>query len=475
MNITRKQVTAAFLGGLFVLAVFALAGMPLIPHDAWAAMAAAGAMPMALTGEVGGDIRKTLEQLTDAAKSAKQTVEEVRKSHQDLDGRVAKMQEEMKAGMIDATTKAAYQEAVEKVSRVEKSLEQVTSELTELARKSTNLFGPAGGEQKSLGQMVAAAEECKTYKGGVVELAAMNQSLFRKAAITSAAASAGTLVQPYRADVVMGAEVPLTIRDLFQQVSIATNAVEWVAEKVFTNNAGSQNGEGSAYGESGLTFEKKSSPVETLGHWIPISRQVLADAGMLQGLVDGKLRYGLKLKEEGQLLFGDGTNGTLHGLVPQATAFSAAGMPAVPNGGVAHTRLDYLRWGFLQVARAGYPATFATLSLEDWASIQMMKTTDGAYIFGTPTDGAAPRVWGKQVVEAHALTEGDFVVGSGFAATLYDREEVSVRVAEQHEDFAIKGMVALICDERLAFTVERKAAIVAGDFAALMAPPQSGG
>ncbi|MFZ7338438.1 phage major capsid protein, partial [Comamonas jiangduensis] len=208
-------------------------------------------------------------------------------------------------------------------------------------------------------------------------------------------------------------------------VSIATNAVEWVREKLFTNNAGSQNGEGTAYGESGLTFEKASSPVETLGHWIPISRQVLADAGMLQGLVDGKLRYGLKLKEEAQILFGDGTNGTLHGLVPQATAFSKTGMPAVPAGGVAHTQLDYLRWAFLQVARAGYPATFATLSLEDWATIQMMKTTDGAYIFGTPTDGAAPRVWGKQVVESHALTAGDFLAGSGFAATLYDREEVS--------------------------------------------------
>lgn len=467
MSKQRKMLTAAFLGGLFVLAAFALAGVPLIPTDAWAAMAAAGAMPMALTGETGGDVRKMLEQLTDTAKAAKQAVEDVRKSHQDLDGKVAKLQEELKAGLPDATTKAAYQESVVKVEKVEKALEQLTSELTELARKSTNLSGAGGGEQKSLGQLVAAADECKSYKGGVVELAAMKQSLFRKAAITSAAASAGTLIQPHRADVVMGAEVPLTIRDLFQQVSIATNAVEWVAEKVFTNSAGSQNGEGIAYGESGLTFEKKSSPVETLGHWIPISRQVLADAGMLQGLVDGKLRYGLKLKEEGQLLFGDGTNGALHGLVPQATAFSAAGMPAVPDGGVAHTRLDYLRWAFLQVARAGYPATFATLSLEDWASIQMMKTTDGAYIFGTPTDGAAPRVWGKQVVEAHALAESDFVVGSGFAATLYDREEVSVRVAEQHADFAIKGMVALICDERLAFTVERKAAIVAGDFSAL--------
>lgn len=470
MSTQRKILTATFLGGLFVLAVFALAGAPLIPPDAWAALAAAGAMPMALTGETGGEVRKMLEQLTDTAKAAKATVEEVKAAHNNLDGRVAKIQEEMKGIGIDATTKAAYQDAVEKVALHEKSLDKLNLEVTELAKKAANLLGGGGDQRKSLGQIVADSEVCKSYKGGVAELGAMNASLFRKAAITSAAASAGTLIQPHRAEIVMGAELPLSIRDLFQQVSIATNAVEWVREKLFTNNAGSQNGEGMAYGESGLTFEKASSPVETLGHWIPISRQVLADAGMLQGLVDGKLRYGLKLKEEAQILFGDGTNGTLHGLVPQATAFSKVGMPVVPVGGVGHTQLDYLRWAFLQVARAGYPATFAALSLEDWATIQMMKTTDGAYIFGTPTDGAAPRVWGKQVVESHALTAGDFLAGSGFAATLYDREEVSVRVAEQHADFAIKNMVALICDERLAFTVERPAAIVTGDFATLMAP-----
>ena len=62
----------------------------------------------------------------------------------------------------------------------------------------------------------------------------------------------------------MGPEQPLTVRDLFQAVSIGSNAIEWVQEKLFTNNAASQNGEGTAKAESGLTFEKKTSPVETI-------------------------------------------------------------------------------------------------------------------------------------------------------------------------------------------------------------------
>ncbi|MBP8140408.1 MAG: phage major capsid protein [Acidovorax sp.] len=463
MQLTRKNLTFGLLAVLAILAVANLCGAPIVSPDALAALAAAGGMPLALTGEIGGDMRKMLDQLTDTAKAAKETVEQVKKAHQDLDGRVAKMHDEMKAAGVDATTKTAFQDAVAKAETVEKSLDKINAEVAELAKKSANLLGSTQN-RKSLGQLAAESEVCKTYRGGNAELVTMNAPLFGKANVTSGAASAGALIQPHQAGIFMGPETPLTVRDLFAAISIGSNAVEWVAEKLFTNNAGPQNGEGTAKAESGITFEKKTSAVETIAHWIPASRQVLADAPQLQGLIDGRLRHGLKLKEDLQLLFGDGTNGNLLGLVPQATVFSAVGMPVVAPGGPAHTKLDYLRWAFLQVAKAQYPATFAVMSLDDWATIQMMKTTDGAYIFGTPTDGAAPRVWGKQVVESHGMSAGDFVAGSAFAATVYDREEVTVRVAEQHADFFIKNMVAVLCEERLAFTVERPAAIVAGPF-----------
>ncbi len=409
------------------------------------------------------ETRQLLDQLADTAKAAQQTVAEVKRAHTDLDGRIGKLQEEMKSGLVDATTKAAYQDAVEKVALHEKSLERLNAEVTELAQKAANLHGSTQ-QRKSLGQLAAESDTCKSYRGGNAELVTMNAPLFGKAAVTSAAASAGVLIQPHQAGIIMGPEQPLTVRDLFQAVSISSNAIEWVQEKLFTNNAGPQNGEGTAKPESGITFEKKTSAVETLAHWIPASRQVLADAPQLQGLIDGRLRFGLKLKEDAALLYGDGTNGNLLGAVPQATVFSSTGMPVVPTGGPAHTSIDYLRWAFLQVSQAMYPATFAVMSLEDWAKIQMLKTTDGAYIFGTPTDGAAPRVWGKQVVESHGMAAGEFLAGSGFAATVYDREEVTVRVAEQHADFFVKNMVAILCEERLGFTVERPAALVAGSY-----------
>jgi HK97 family phage major capsid protein len=404
------------------------------------------------------DIIENLKQIGDVAKAAKDTVEQVRKSHQDLDGRVAKIHEELKAGTVDATSKAAYQDAVEKVSKHEDALDKLNKEITELAQKSANMM-QQGQAQKSIGQLAAESEQAKSYRGGRAVLVEHKGSLFTKAAVTSGAASAGALINPYRVPgVLMGPDQPLTVRDLFQSIAISTNAIEWVKELLFTNNAGPQGAEGTAKPESGITFEKNTSAIETLAHWIPASRQVLADAPMLAGMIDTRLRYGLKLKEDQQLMLGDGTNGNLLGLVPQATAYSATGLPANP------TRVDHLRWAFLQATKSLYPADFAVLSPTDWALIQLTKTVDGSYLFGTPTDGAAPRIWGKRVVESHSLATSSFLAGSSMAATIWDREEVTVRVAEEHADFFIKNMVAILCEERLGFTVERPAAIISGTF-----------
>ena len=62
---------------------------------------------------------------------------------------------------------------------------------------------------------------------------------------------------------------------------------------------------------------------------------------------------------------------------------------------------------------------------------------------------------------------GDFLVGvfgGGLAVQGWDREDVSVTVATQDQDDFIKNMVKILVEERVALTVYRPAAFVAGDF-----------
>ena len=65
------------------------------------------------------------------------------------------------------------------------------------------------------------------------------------------------------------------------------------------------------------------------------------------------------------------------------------------------------------------------------------------------------------------MTAGEFLLGDfARAATLWDREMATIRVSEHHADFFIENMVAILCEERLALTVERPLGLVTGTLAA---------
>lgn len=115
----------------------------------------------------------------------------------------------------------------------------------------------------------------------------------------------------------------LTIRDLLAQGRTSSNALEYVREEVFTNNADVV-AEKALKPESDITFSKQTANVKTIAHWVQASRQVMDDAPMLQSYINNRLMYGLALKEEGQLLNGDGTGDNLEGLNKVATAYDTS-------------------------------------------------------------------------------------------------------------------------------------------------------
>ena len=393
--------------------------------------------------------------LEDQAKEIKGTVDAVTQSQTKLDGIVGQLNTDIeKRGKELSEHKESFVKQVELVTTLEEKLDA-------LVEKMTKLPGNNPQARKSLGQMAAESDNAKNYKGGNnVLLAEFDGPLIGK--IDSTTASGGTLVEPiHRPGILTEPDQPLTVRDLLTVLPISTNAIEWVQELLWTSNAASQTAEGAEKAESTLTFEKKTSAVETIAHWIRASKQILADAPALRAFIDQRLVYGLKLEEEEQLLTGDGTNGNLDGLIPNATAFDT-GLSVSGD-----TIIDQLRRAILQANLSKYPTTGIVLSPTDWCNIELAKTTDNGYLFSNPTAMTTPRLWGKRVVESLAITDGTFLAGAfGLAATLWDREQVNIRVSEHHADFFIKNMVAILCEERIALTVERPLALVTGTLAA---------
>lgn len=320
-----------------------------------------------------------------------------------------------------------------------------------------------GGRElpKSMGQAYLEADGFDAFASRASGGAKLSHTVPVKAAITSLTGSAGDLIQPTRIGMIQPTQQRLFLRDLLSWGRTTSNAIEYVRETGFTNNANvvSENPT-NPKPESTMSFELDSDPVATIAHWVIASRQVLSDAAMLQSYIDGRLRYGLKLKEEAQLLKGSGVGLNLNGIYTQASAFLNPGVTVQ-----AETAIDRLRIALLQVALAEYEADGIVLSPIDWAAIELTKTTDNKYLFASPTGLAVPGLWGRPVVATQAMDAGDFLAGSfQQGAQGWDREDVSVTVSTEDRDNFVKNMVTILCEERVGLSVYRPEAFVKGDF-----------
>jgi len=321
--------------------------------------------------------------------------------------------------------------------------------------------GSKAGRQPTLGEQVTDSEEYKAWAPKASRGSKFTMPV--NAAITSGDGSAGAAVsQPLRVPgVVTAPNQRLFVRDILSWGRTSSNAVEFVRETGFTNNADvvSEN-PASGKPESNLTFELDSASVATIAHWVRATKQVLSDAPMLQSYIDGRLRYGLKLKEEAQLLKGSGVGLNIHGIVPQASTYSNPGV-SVTN----ETRIDRIRLAMLQAELAEYNVDGIVLHPVDWAAIELTKDGENNYIFANPHTMTTTMLWGKPVVPSQSMDIDEFLVGSfQQGAQGWDREDATLIVSLEDRDNVIKNLVTLLLEERAALTVYRPEAFVTGDF-----------
>lgn len=383
------------------------------------------------------EIKKELNQGLESIKSQIKTVTE------DVDARIKNINDAMEAGKQEKSEdKEEFQKSNDKLIKLEKSFDLLSNKI-----KSFNSGG--SDKEKTIGQIAAENERAKNYEGGNMVLANVNSSVFK---ISTPLAEG--VVQSQHLGIKDNPSPAFNIRSLMNVLTTVESSIDF-AQPIFTNNSYEQFEEGDSSPSSQLRFEKKTASVATITNWLPASRQVLADARGLANFIDKKLKIGLAQKEEEQVLLGDGMSGKIVGIVPQASAFSADS---------GDQQLDSLRKMILKVMMdSDAPADAIVLNPEDWAAIELLKTNDNAYLFSNPQSGAEARLWGKRVVESKGLPVGDGLVGSFlYGATLWDREQVTVRVAEQHSNFFLEQMVAILCEERIALTVELPNAFTAG-------------
>ena len=374
-------------------------------------------------------------------------------------------------GEATEATRKALTAATERLDSIKSDMDKIDARVIEMEKAAQRRFGGAA-EIKSIGQQFIESDVFKHRRSTGTD------AHFVSKAISGLAASAGALVNAdRRPDVVIAAQRPTFIRSLLPTVPTQAGAVEVMRENVFTNNAAVQApsspstalgaGEWQAKAQSEITYELVTVPIRTMAHWIAASRQVLSDAPMLQRLIDSKLMYGLDLLSDSQLLFGDGTNQNLTGLMVDSGVSTvgeiAAGTTAADLPGAM---LDHIRKAITKCQTFNYyNVNGLVLNPEDWGTLETAKGSDGHYIWVSVPNGGEPRLWRVPVIVSNAMTKSDFLLGDwSMGATIYDREQMSVRVSESHSDYFVKNGVAILAEERYGFGIELPKAFTKGSF-----------
>jgi len=252
---------------------------------------------------------------------------------------------------------------------------------------------------------------------------------------------------------------PLRVLDLLTIGTTDGNSVPYTQEGGTFGAA--ETAEGIAKPEDGITFTDATAPVQTIAAWQKIRKQALADFAGLQSIIDGRLRYSVLRRVEGQSLNGNGTDPNLRGILQT----SGIGTVAF-NAGVELA--DLVLSGLTQVYLSDAEPNGIAMHPTDWESVLKAKAAgDGHYFSGGPFSMTPQVMWGVPLVPSasvplgHALV-GDFAIG----ASLLIRDGVEVLLSDSDQDDFIKNRITLLGEMRAALPVWRPAAFSDVDLAA---------
>jgi len=249
----------------------------------------------------------------------------------------------------------------------------------------------------------------------------------------------------------------LYLRDLMSVQSTGLRVVPYVREtSQVTNETGAaMTSEGSAKAEVTASFETYNALIEKITAWLPITDEIATDAPTLRGYIDTRLVYMLGIREESQILTGDGSSPNLLGLdniSPQTQNAVSGDLPATVGQAIG------------KVENVDGEATAVVLNpIDYWVATtkRYANQFDNGFGGGAPGEAASNITWGVPAVRSRSITSGAGYVGDfRMGATLFDRQQTTIRVADQHSDYFVRNIQVVLAEKRVGVAWHRPALFV---------------
>lgn len=310
--------------------------------------------------------------------------------------------------------------------------------------------GARGGDGASTLSVGAAFVKSMAYKGKngpIGPLATLDLELK-----TLMQTSAGWAPEVTRTgEMVPFATRPIQVSQLIPQTTTGQNAIQYMEETTFTNNA-AETAEAGTYPEAALVLTEKSSPVRKISVFIPVTDEQLEDESQVRGYIDNRLQFMIRQRLDLQILVGNGTPPNLEGLL------NTSGIQTQAKGADPTPDAFYKAMTKVRVTGFGEP-NLMVMHPNDWQDIRLLRTADGIYIWGNPSDAGPERMWGLRVAQAIALTENTGLVADTQFLELSTRRGLDVQISNSHSTFFVEGKQAIRADMRVALVKYRPATI----------------
>lgn len=342
-------------------------------------------------------------------------------------------------------------DAAQGVENQRAEIEKLTSSLTSMPTPTQRPV------MKSLGQQLIEHAVWREFieKGQRSGSAWISPSIELQATTLDTTGGSGgpLIITDYQPGIVPLLFKRLVVADLIAPGTTTSNSVTYMKETTFTN-AAAPVAEGAAKPESALVFAQTVDLVSKIAHFLPITEEMLEDYTQTQSYVDGRLRLGVQLTEEDQLLNGSGTAPALRGIL------NRTGLTAAQARGT-DTNADAI---FKQVTTISTTVFVmpdgVVMNPANWQTIQLAKDANGQYYGSGPFASAQQgTIWGLPKVSTPTIAAGTALVGAfQSSAQIFRKGGIRVEASNSHQDFFIKNLVALRAEERLALAVYRPAA-----------------
>jgi HK97 family phage major capsid protein len=304
---------------------------------------------------------------------------------------------------------------------------------------------PRDGGQKSFGETFTKS---KAYEGRKQRVEA-HVDVELKTLMTTAAGWAPETFRTGR--VVEYATRPVQVTDIIPQTTTGQAAIVYMEETTFTNNA-AEAAEAGTYGEAALVLTEQSSTVRKVAVFLPMTDEQLEDEQHAQGYINNRLPFMVRQRLDSQILVGNGTAPNLRGVL------NVVGIQTQAKGADPGPDAIYKAMTLVRVTGRAIPGA-VIMHPTNWQSIRLMRTAEGVYLWGSPSEAGPERIWGQSIVQSDAITLGTAVTGDWqLHSELSVRRGIDVQVSNSHSTYFVEGKQAVRADIRAALVFYRPTA-----------------